>query len=344
MTNVNISVGIIVKTALIILGILFLYVIREAIIILFISVLIVLLMEPAINWLQKKKISRGVGVLVIYFLFFSVLGLAVSFFVPPLVAQSKDFYQKSPEYFQAFDGFIQAMKSYFPSQSVDFDLGSQVVSNSAESQFSMIYDRIFMTTISVFSGFFSFIMVLVLAFYMSLKENGIKDFILFLTPKKHEEYVAFLFDRINNKIGRWMQGQLLIMLGIFIVDFIWLSILGIPYPLILALLAGLLEVVPFFGPIVSAIPGVFLGFLISPWKGLLALVLYTVTQQIEGNIVVPQVMKKATGMNPIVIILALLVGFKLGGVLGAILIMPVVIGISVVIEDLIKKEDKAYAK
>jgi len=85
-----------------------------------------------------------------------------------------------------------------------------------------------------------------------------------------------------------------------------------------SLFAGIYGIIPFFGPIISAVPGVLLGFLISPWKGLIALVLYVVSQQIESQVIVPQVMKRAVGLNPIVIILSLLIGLKLGGVLGAI--------------------------
>jgi predicted PurR-regulated permease PerM len=137
-----------------------------------------------------------------------------------------------------------------------------------------------------------------------------------------------------------MQGQLIVMLTIFILDFIWLTLLGIPYAFVLALFAGILEIIPFFGPIIASAPGIFLGFMISPWKGFFALVLYTVSQQIESQIIVPQVMKRAVGLNPIVVILSLLIGFKLGGVLGAILAIPIATGVNIVVEDMMATKEK----
>ena len=122
-----------------------------------------------------------------------------------------------------------------------------------------------------------------------------------------------------------------------IFDFIGLAIVGVPYALILAIFAGIMEIIPYVGPIVSAVPGVVLGFLISPTLGFLALLVYLVSQQMENHVIVPQVMKKAVGLNPISVILALLIGARLGGAIGAILAIPVATGISLFINDLLEK-------
>jgi predicted PurR-regulated permease PerM len=113
-----------------------------------------------------------------------------------------------------------------------------------------------------------------------------------------------------------------------------------PYALSLAIFAGLMEIVPYVGPIVSAIPAVILGLTISPMTGLMVLILVFAVQQFENHVIVPQIMKKALGLDPIAIILALLIGLKLGGVLGAILAIPIATAIGVVIEDLMKKPEK----
>jgi predicted PurR-regulated permease PerM len=301
----------------------------------------VALIEPAVNWMQRKKIGRGVGILMIYFIILAFIGISSFFIAPYLAGQFKDLYKKIPEYSQTVNNFTAGTKNYFQGQHADVKSSSQDFPGDANNSLSEISGKIFATTVNVFSGFVSVVIVFALVFYMTIREDGIKNFVVAIVPKKHEEYAISLVVRIKNKIGKWMQGQLVIMLIIFVLDFIWLSLLGIPYAFILALFAGLMEIIPFFGPIISAVPGVFLGFLISPWKGLLALMLYTISQQIESQIIIPQVMKKAVGLNPIVIILSLLIGFKLGGVLGAILSVPIATGINVVIEDMMATKETA---
>lgn len=337
--TIEISTGIIFRTMLILLALWFLYLVRDIIALLFISVLIVALIEPAVNLMQKKGIRRGVGVLIIYFFILSFIGLSSFFITPYLVGQFKDFYKKVPEYSQTVNNFVGGAKDYFQIQDAKINLNSQNFLSNAGDNLSSLPEKIFATTVNVFSGFISVVIVFALVFYMTIREDGIRNFIVAVVPKKHEEYAISLVARIKNKIGKWMQGQLVIMLIIFVLDFAWLSLLGVPYPFILALFAGIMEIIPFFGPIISAVPGVFLGFLISPWKGLLALVLYTLSQQIESQVVVPQIMRKAVGLNPIVVILALLIGLKLGGVLGAILAVPIATGINVVFEDLMATKE-----
>jgi len=128
-----------------------------------------------------------------------------------------------------------------------------------------------------------------------------------------------------------------LMFAIFILTFLGLTVLGVPYALSLAIIAGLLEIIPYIGPMLSAIPAIIIAFTVSPLTGFLVLVLYVLIQQFENHIIVPQVMRRAVGLHPVAVILALLIGFKLGGVLGAILAVPVATAISVFVGDLFEK-------
>lgn len=175
---------------------------------------------------------------------------------------------------------------------------------------------------SIFSGIVMIVATFVLSFYLALQENGVRKFLQFITPKQYEDHILDLWQRSQKKLGNWLQGQLLLGFIIGVLVFIALSILGIPYAPILALLAAIFELVPVAGPIIAAIPAVLLAFLISPIKGILTLVVYFIIQQTENHIIVPNVMKKAVGLNPVVIIIALLVGAKLGGIIGMLLAVP----------------------
>ena len=119
-----------------------------------------------------------------------------------------------------------------------------------------------------------------------------------------------------------------------------LSLLGIPYALVLAIFAGLMEIVPYVGPIISAIPGIILGFTISPLTGFLTIFMYILVQQFENHVITPQIMKKAVGLNPIAVILAIFVGAKLAGILGAILAIPVATAVSIFVSDIFKDKER----
>ncbi|MCX6762926.1 MAG: AI-2E family transporter, partial [Candidatus Moranbacteria bacterium] len=206
-------------------------------------------------------------------------------------------------------------------------------------RFSQVGTNIFSGTISFIGGILSLLVVLSIAFYMSVEEKGVKKFFASIAPDEHGEYVTGLVDRIQYKMGRWLLGQLALMVIIFAIDYVGLLVIGAPYALILAILAGLLEIVPYVGPIVSAVVAASISFLHGPLTGFLVLALFAIAQQLEGYVIAPLVMKRAVGLNPVVVILALLIGFKLGGVMGVIISVPVATVISEVVKDLVKKPE-----
>jgi len=140
-------------------------------------------------------------------------------------------------------------------------------------------------------------------------------------------------------MGRWLQGQMFLMLIIFALDYLGLLLIGAPYALVLALIAGILEIIPYIGPIVSAIIAVSISFLHDPVTGLLVLALFVLVQQLEGYVLTPLVMKRAVGLNPVVVILALMIGAKLGGVLGIIIAVPIATAFSEIVNDLTKEKE-----
>ncbi len=330
-TQFEISPQTIIKAIFIILGIWFLYLIRDVIVILFISLIIVAAIEPTVDFLKRKKIPRSFSVLVIYLLLFTLVGLLFSFLIPSLVNQFKDFSENFPRYTEAFlktYGGIEKFLGTFGFEMQDAnilgDLGSKITEGSA---------NIFSKTIGVFSGFFSFLIVLSLVFYLSVEEDGMQKFVSSFVPASRREYAVSLAERVKTKVGKWLQGQLLLMLIIFILYYIVLSILGVPYALILAVIGGILEIVPYLGPIISTVIATIIGFFISPATGFMVLGGYVIIQQLENNVIVPQIMKKTVGLNPIIVILVLLIGAKIGGTMGAILAIPIATIIGILLED-----------
>jgi predicted PurR-regulated permease PerM len=333
--EIEISTGIVFRTIFVLLAIWFLYLVLDVIALVVIAVIITSAMDPLVDWLQTKKIPRTVGVLGLFLLLFLAIGMAISFLFPPMIAQFQDFSQNFPRYFQTGEASFAHLKDFFVSKNINLDL--QQLADNFTGSITSLSGSIFSKTAGVFSGFISIVVVFSLAFYMTVEESGIKKFIVSVTPDKYKVYASDLTTRIKEKIGKWMLGQLFLMLMIFVLDAIGLYLVGVPYALILAIFAGVMEIVPYIGPIISAVPGVILGFLISPTTGFLALLVYLIAQQLENNLIVPQVMKKAVGLNPVTTIIALLVGLRLGGVMGSILAIPVATAISLAVNDFIEK-------
>lgn len=335
--TIDISTAAILKVVAIILGLWFLYLVRNIVVLLFLSIILTATLDHPVDWMAKRKIPRPLGVLLIYVLMFLIIGLLVSLLFPPLVSQFQSFVQNIPTYSETMAKTLDGIAQYAASYDIQFNAHEflqNIMGNIFQSS-----NQIFSTTVGVFSFFISALVVLSLTFYMSVKEDGMNKFIVSVTPKTNQEYIISVADRIKNKIGNWFAGQLLLMLIIFVLDFSALSFFKIPYALILALLAGFLEIVPYLGPIISAILASLIGFLISPVIGLIILGILTIIQQIESNIIVPQLMKKAVGLNPIVVILALLIGAELGGTFGAILAVPIATSAAVIIGDLFERKE-----
>lgn len=325
--QINISTSAIFRIVAIILGLWFLYEARSVFVLLFLSIILTATFDSSVDWMAKRKIPRPLGVTIIYVALIIVFGLLVFFLIPPLISQFQSFAKNFPAYMESLLGALNGVTQYAQSYNVQIN-SNEFLSGSVEKIFQS-FSQVFSTTVGVFSFFISVLVVFALTFYMLVKEDSMNKFLVSVTPDKYHDHAISIADQIKSKIGGWFAGQLLLMLIIFVLDFIALSIFRIPYALVLALLAGLLEIVPYLGPIISALLASMVGFLISPVTGIMVLGILTIIQQIESNIIVPQLMKKAVGLDPVVVILALLIGAKLGGTLGAILSVPVAASINV---------------
>lgn len=339
----NISTAAIVKVVIFALIILFLYLIKEVIMIIFVSLVLASAFDPWVDWFQRRKIPRGLAVLIIYIILFGVISLAFILVVPPVTREFTQLTQHFPDYYQKITGWIGNFQS-----SYNIELNSAEQLQSGIGQFGQsltgTLSSVLNAVMGVFGGIVSIILVLVITFYLIVQETAMKGFIQSLAPAQYQPYLTRLYNRIQEKMGLWLRGQIVLSFVIFALTFIGLTILGMPYALVLAFLAGILEIVPFIGPLLSAIPAAFFGFLHSPFTGLSVIILYIFIQQLENHLIVPKVMSKAVGMNALVVILVILIGAKLSGVVGALLAVPVATGLSVFLKDIMEKRHLSETK
>jgi predicted PurR-regulated permease PerM len=188
-------------------------------------------------------------------------------------------------------------------------------------------------TTSVVGAVVAFFTVLFLTIYFLIDEQVFTKFLSSAIPQSKKEKVATVTNKISTKIGEWLRGQLLLCLTIGILVYIGLSIIGVKYALALAVISGVLEILPVVGPIISGVLAAIISLSISPLTALIVVVFYILLQQLENNLIVPKVMAKAVGLPPAIIIIAILIGGKLLGVVGALLAVPLIAIIYVVFQE-----------
>ncbi len=296
----------------------FLYFIRDVILQVFIALLIMTILNPTVTKLQKFRIPRAISVLIVYILVFSLLTLTVALMIPPLVSQTTSFALSLPKYLEGI------RIPPFVAQQVSREIAGQL--GSLSSQFIKI-------GVSVFSNVLSMVAIMVFALYFLLARNKIETHLSSIFKDEEIAKIVKFINRLEQKLGGWARGEIVLMTIVGLLTYAGLTIIGIPFALPLALLAGILEIVPNIGPTISAIPSIIIGFGISPFMGLAVIALGLLIQNIENYFFVPKIMQKSAGVSPIITLLSLIIGFKVAGIIGATLSVPVVITLQVLFEE-----------
>lgn len=330
-TTINISTASILKFISIILGLIFLYFLRDVVLMIFAALILAIAFDRPIDALEKRGVPRFLGVILIYLLLFAVIAFLFYLVFPVLAAQIKNFVSNYSFYLKKV-GQLQPKTNLFNLK----DLFNQLADRLTASA-----ETVFGTLVAFFGGVISFLTVLVVAIFLNVQEKGVRKFVFYLTPEKHQDYVLHLFDRIQQKVGGWLWGKIILAIIIGVLVSGGLSLLGIRYALLLGFLAALLNFIPVIGAIVSAVPAVLLGLTQSPILGLAVVLLYLFINIIlENFFLVPLLMKKAVDLNPALIILVALIGAKIAGIAGVILAIPAAAIIAVLIGEYIQKRSK----
>ena len=303
----------------ILFGIYFLYLIESILILLLLAFIISVALNPVVVILQKKlKVPKPVAIGLSYVFLLIVVASFIGLIVPPLASQFIGFVQKLE---------LPGMERYFKEINFTLQEVSQLVqqmSQSATFAFNIIS--------STFNGIFTVVTVLVLSFYLMLERDQLyKKAVWFTHDKEMLKKIRIFIDEAEEQLGGWVRGQLLLMLIVGIATYIGLILLRIPYALPLALTAGLLEILPNLGPTLSAVPAIAIAYItFGPVSALLVLLFYILIQQLENNVLVPKIMAASAHVGPLVAIVAILIGLQLGGMIGALLAIPIYVVIRLI--------------
>jgi predicted PurR-regulated permease PerM len=309
-----------------------------AIVILF-SIIIASSVDPGARWFQRRKIPRILAVIFVYFIALIVVGFIFYLIIPTLFSEISRISSTLSLYTQTSvdEGIIAELLPGLPKSLANM---LQQITMASENYINDVLINFSNIASKVFGGVLSMVLIVVFSFYLSVQERGIENFLSIVTPIGKEEYVLNLWARSSNKIGKWLQGQILLGLLVGVLVFLGLMILGVPYALVFALMAAIFELIPIVGPILSAVPPFIVAVVQSPTLGLLVLGLYFLIQQFENHLIYPLVVRKIIGIPPIMTIIALFVGGKIGGLLGILLSIPVAVVLLEIFNDIEKNKKK----
>lgn len=311
----DISWGTILKVAAVFLGLYILYLIRDVLIWIIFALIISILFNPVINFLERKRIPRVFATIFVYVGIFSTLSYLLYLTIPVFITEIQQFTQLFPQYFERLAPPLKGLGLKAFEDFETFTLAFQ-------EWLVRISTSIFGVVIAIFGGIFSTVTTFALAIFFSIEEKGVKRAIELLAPKGKETYFLNLWERSRVKTAAWFGTRILSSIFVGMVTYITLKILNVNYAFVLSLIAALLDIIPVLGPIFA---GVIITILValSSWKiAALVLVAFVLIQQIEGNIVTPILTKKLVGLPSVLVLIALLVGGSLWGGLGAILAIP----------------------
>lgn len=317
--TLNISWGSISKAIVAIVCLYILFIVKDIIVWFAFALIISILFNYLIDALEKKKIPRIVSAIVLYLSIFALLSFFVYKTAPVLLQEFKDFAQNFPNYLQkilpifeklGIESSVEAFK--------DTDVFMQTLQNNLTRAGSGVINALF----AIFGGATSTVLVLAMAFFISLEKNFIERLITVFSLSRHKERLLDLWKRSKRKVSGWFITRLIGVLFVGSATYLVLSILNVKYAFILSLMAGLFDLVPIIGPCVAGLIIVLVVALSSLFQAVFAGVIFVIIQQLEGNLLFPLLFKKFSGLSPVLVLIALAIGGRLWGIVGAVLAIP----------------------
>lgn len=304
--KIEISAKTILFTIIVLLLFQILWLIRDLLYALFLAFIFMSAFKPIVQYLAVKKIPRFISIIGLFIIIVLLFSALFTFVIPPILQESLIFLRNLPilliKTFPALSDYIkvESITTFFPDLTSNF---VKVISG-------------------LLSNFIFVVSTIVFTFYFLSEEKFLKKFLDIFLQEKHAVRVVAICNRAEQRMSAWLWGEIVLMIVIGLMSYIGLSLLHIRFALPLSIIAGIFEVAPIIGPIISAVPAFFVAASASWLMGASVVALYFLIQQIENNVVVPYVMKRAVGLHPIITLIALTIGGKLGGFLGILLSIP----------------------
>lgn len=308
----------------------------------FMAVVIAYLVQPLVKRLERLKIERRAGILLVYLLFLLVTAAVIVFLAPGLVSNTKELANTLPDitlrYQAIFDGLLSTVQSSKWPQDVKAAVFREI-QNGAQTAQAVIMDilkKTIMTFIDIVAALFDLVLAMVIAYYFVKDAELFKSLVLYLVPRKWRNGITGAGREINQVLSNFIQGQLLTAIIVGLLESAGLVIAGVKYPLVLGMIGGLANIIPYFGPIIGVIPAAAVALIQSPVKAVWAVAVFSIVQQIDNAFISSKIIEGKVGLHPVTTMLVVLVGGEFFGIAGMLLSVPVTAILKIVVKRLLE--------
>lgn len=290
----------------------------------FLAIMIAYILNPLVEMLERRRIPRYLGILLIYAVFFTLLFFVGASTIPAIVLELQKLAERVPEYTRQFQQFFLSLQSDYQRFNLPESIREVLDQNILEMQRNVqaVLNSITEAVLGLFSHLFTILIIPLLVYYILRDMDGLKRSFVMLFPKRHRKWVAAMGSEMDRTLGAYIRGMLLICFLVGLLTYSGLLILGVDFALLLGIIAGITNIIPYFGPLIGAVPSVLIALLTSPALALKVIVMIVIVQQMESQFIAPQILGRSLGLHPLVVIFVLIVGGKLFGLTGLIFAVP----------------------
>jgi sporulation integral membrane protein YtvI len=290
----------------------------------FLAIILAYILNPLVEFLENRHVPRYLGILLIYAIFFTLLLIIGLTTIPTLILELQKLGEKIPEYTRHIQQFILTLQSDYRRINIPESIRLVLDQNIIELQTAAqdVVERVTDTVLSLFSHTFTILIIPLLVYYLLRDMDSLKRSFVMLFPRRYRQWVAAMGSEMDRTLGAYFRGMLLICILVGIMTYLGLVILGVDFALLLGIIAGITNIIPYFGPLIGAVPAVLISLLSSPALALKVILVFVIVQQIESQLIAPQVLGRSLGLHPLIVIFVLIVGGKLFGLVGLIFAVP----------------------
>lgn len=295
------------------------------------AIVVAYLLDPLVNFIQRERLKRSLAILIVYLLvigMFIIIGWSI---VPAIIEETKKLIIDIPYYAEQIEEFLLIVRESSESQ-LPGSVNS-LLENSIATVEDLIINgirNIYLSVVSFFSGILNIVVVPVVTYYFLKDKEYFTKLIIQFIPKRWRTKIIEVAKDSDKVIGGFIKGRIIIAIFVGIFTVLGLYLLGIDYAIIIGILTGIIDIIPYFGPVIAAIPAIIIAFFQSPIKVVWVIILLFIIQQVEGDIIAPKIMSSNVGLHPVIIIFSLLIGGTFFGIMGMILAIPATATIKVI--------------
>ncbi|EEG76153.1 AI-2E family transporter [Dethiobacter alkaliphilus] len=290
----------------------------------FLAIILAYILNPLVEFLENRRIPRHLGILLIYAVFFSTIFLIGISTIPTLLLELQKLGEKIPDYTRHVQSFLLHLQSDYQRINMPENIRLVLDENIVALQENLqdVVERVTGTVLSLFAHTFTILIIPLLVYYILRDMESLKRSFVMLFPSRYRKWVASMGSEMDRTLGAYFRGMLLISFLVGLLTYVGLTIIGVDFSLLLGIIAGLTNIIPYFGPLIGAVPAVLIGLLHSPALALQVVVVIVIVQQIESQFITPQILGRSLGLHPLIVIFVLIVGGRFFGLVGLIFAVP----------------------